>query len=88
LFLMKSRSSFTGSAPQPKYFWPMSTCTLPVLIRFGAGGLVSNEMTLGQYRHERVLRTPARRPRNPRAEVAIAIFRTRLRRQNAVSLQS
>src|SRR5262245_57872167 len=36
----------TDSLPQPKYFWPRSTCTLPALSRSGAGGIVSNEITL------------------------------------------
>src|SRR5436190_6572686 len=43
--LMSARSR-TDSPPHPKYFWPRSTCTLPALSRSGAGGMVSNEITL------------------------------------------
>ena len=40
-----SRSSFTDSLPQPKYFWPSRTWTLPSRKRSSAGLMVSNEMT-------------------------------------------
>ena len=43
-FLM-SRSSLTDSLPQPKYFCPSSTWTLPSRSRSSAGLMVSNEIT-------------------------------------------
>ena len=40
-----SRSSRTDSLPQPKYFCPSSTCTLPSRSRSSAGLIVSKEIT-------------------------------------------
>jgi len=42
---LTSVSSRTDSLPQPKYFWPSSTWTLPAFSSSGAGGIVSNEIT-------------------------------------------
>ena len=74
-FLMPCRI-FTGSLPQPKYFWPSRTWTLPERSRSMALSTVSNEMTLvfdGVDAGERVARE--HRPaadRDPGAEVGIA----------------
>ena len=80
---LTSASILTGSLPQPKYFWPIRTCTLPARMMSGAGGTVSKltNLVLAGSTGSSALRvktgqppTEIHAPRSPYLLVAVAMI--------------